>query len=274
MVFGPANPPKRKIFKKFFLTLSWGLKWHLKWGKQAKFEDSPFFHVIPPTPTASQEKSDLVIPIITLSQNGHIPCSALITTGSPVTLLSEKLQCQLNLPAMPLDSHYHFLGATGDSLTTLETVQVDIVSDHKIWSIPVIAVSSLAHPLFLGLNFHKLTKSKIDFQTNNVKIGSKAYQSDIHCIKSSNFTIIVPTCDVYQPCRLLLNKRACLMVVAALITVIILTAVASHTQCHLKPLFKKQEKLFPPIAHNLTWKELLALRHLCPLHCQVTCHEI
>ena len=74
---------------------------------------------------------------------------------------------------MPLDSHYHLLGATGDSLTTLETVQVDIVSDHKIWSIPVIVVSSLAHPLFLGLNFHKLTKSKIDFQTNNVKIGSK-----------------------------------------------------------------------------------------------------
>ena len=164
--------------------------------------------------SASQEKSGVVIPIIILFQNGHIPCSALIDTGSPVTLLSEKLHGQLRLPSMPLNLHFHLVGATGDSLTTLGTAQVDIVSDHKSWPTPAIVVSSLAHSLILGLNFLKLTKSK-----------------------------------------LLLNKRASLMIVATLIT---LAAVSSHTHCHLKPPFKKQEELRIPTAHNLTWKELLA----------------
>ena len=41
--------------------------------------------------SVSQEKSDVVIPIIILFQNDHISWSALINTGSPVTLLSEKL---------------------------------------------------------------------------------------------------------------------------------------------------------------------------------------
>ena len=79
--------------------------------------------------SASQEKSDVVIPITVSSQNGHTLCSALPDTDSPVTLLSEKLQCQLNPPAAPLDSHYHLVGTTGDSLTTLETAQIDIVLD-------------------------------------------------------------------------------------------------------------------------------------------------
>ena len=32
------------------MTLHQGLKWHLKWGEQDRFEDSPFFLLIPPTP--------------------------------------------------------------------------------------------------------------------------------------------------------------------------------------------------------------------------------
>ena len=50
----------------------------------------------------SQERSGVVIPITISSQNDHISCSALVNTGSPVTLLSETLQHQLNLPATPL----------------------------------------------------------------------------------------------------------------------------------------------------------------------------
>ena len=47
---------------------------------------------------------------------------------------------------MPLDSPYHLVGANGNNaLTTLGTVQVDIVSDHKTWPTPAIVVSSLAH---------------------------------------------------------------------------------------------------------------------------------
>ena len=61
--------------------------------------------------SASQGKPGVVIPIIISSQNGQIPCSILIDTVSPVTLLSEKLQCQLNLPATPLDSHYYLVRA-------------------------------------------------------------------------------------------------------------------------------------------------------------------
>ena len=38
------------------------------------------------------------------------------------------------------------------------------------------------------------------------------------------------------------SSRVWLMVIAALITVIILTAVASHTHCHLKPPLKKQKE--------------------------------
>ena len=61
--------------------------------------------------SASQGKPGVVIPIIISSQNGQIPCSILIDTVSPVTLLREKLQCQLNLPATPLDSHYYLVRA-------------------------------------------------------------------------------------------------------------------------------------------------------------------
>lgn len=48
------------------------------------------------------------------------------------------------------------------------------------------------------------------------------------------------------------------MVIAALITMIILTAVACHTHCHLKTPFWKQEELLTPTTHNFIWKELLA----------------
>ena len=170
------------------------------------------------------------------NQHDHLLCSALVDTGYPVTLLSGKIQRQLNLPATPLKSHYNLVGATGDALTTLGTVQVDIASDSKIWITPAIVMSSLAHSLILGLNFLKLTKSQIDFNTNNVEIRSK----------------------IHQPCRLTLNKKACWMIAIMLTTVIILTAVASHTHCHFNHTFKEQNKpIFSP-AHNLTCKELLA----------------
>ena len=102
---------------------------------------------------------------------------------------------------------------------------------------PAIVVSSLAHLLILGLNFLKLTKSNIDFDTNNVEIGSKIHPADVHCITNSTFTITIPTSDIYGPCRLLLNKKDCWMVAIMLIIVIILTAVASHIHCHFKPPF-------------------------------------
>lgn len=63
-------------------------------------------------------------------------------------------------------------------------MHVDILLDHKTWPTPAIALSSLAHTLILGLSFLKLTKLKIDFETNIVEIGSKVYSSGIHCIKS------------------------------------------------------------------------------------------
>ena len=119
-------------------------------------------------------------------------------------------------------------------------------------------MSSLAHPFILGLNFFKLTKSKIDFETNTVKTESKIYRVDTHCIKSSTSTIIIPTSDVYRPCQLLLSKKVCWMVILTLITVIILIAVVSHTHCHFKPPFTKQDKSFVSPEHNLTWKESLA----------------
>ena len=206
----------------------------------------------------SQEKSCVVIPITISSQSDHISCSALVNTGSPVTLLGENIQRQLILPATQLKSHYHLVGATGDTLTTLGTVQVDIVSDSKIWPTLAIVLSSLAHPLILGLNFLKLTKSKIDFNTNNVEIGSEIHPADVHCITNSSSTITIPTSDIYRPCRLLLNKKTCWMVAIMLNIVIIITAVASHTHCHFNPPFKKQDKPIVSPAQNLTWKELLA----------------
>ena len=81
---------------------------------------------------------------------------------------------------------------------------------------------------------------------------------DTHCIKSSTSTIIIPASDVCRPCQLLLNKKACWMVIFTLITVIILTAVASHSLCHFKPPFGKQNESFVSHERNLTWKELLA----------------
>ena len=138
------------------------------------------------------------------------------------------------------------------------TFHADIVSDSKIWPTPAVVVSSLAHPLILGLNFLMLTKSKIDFNTNNVEIGSEIHPADVHCITNSSSTIMIPTSDIYQPCRLILNKNACWMVAIMLIVVIILTAVASHTHCHFNPPFKGQDKPTVSPARNLTWKELLA----------------
>ena len=97
----------------------------------------------------------MVIQITVSSQNGYTSCSVLLDTGSPVTLLSEKLQGQLNLPTMLLDSQYHLPGTIGNSLITLETAQSDIALDPKTWSTPAIVVSSLAPLLILEINFDK-----------------------------------------------------------------------------------------------------------------------
>ena len=97
--------------------------------------------------SASHEKSGVIIPTTISAQHNHTSCSALIDTGSPVTLLSEKIQRQLNLPATLLESHYKLLGAAGETLTTLGTVQVYTLLDRKVWTTPAI----------LGLDFLKLT---------------------------------------------------------------------------------------------------------------------
>ena len=207
--------------------------------------------------SASQGKSGVTVPITISYQQDHTSCPDLVDTGFPVTLLSEKIQCQLNLWATPLDSHYNLLRATGDTLTKLRAVQVDILLGRKLWPTPATAVSSLAQLLILGLNLLKLNKSKIDFETNTVKTESKIYPADTHCIKSYTSTIIIPASDVYRPFQLLLNKKSFWMVTFILITVIILTAVASHTHCHFKPPFGKQDLSFVSPERNLTLKELL-----------------
>ena len=86
-----------------------------------------------------------------------------------------------------------------------------------------------AKPIKQGLNFLKLTKSKVDFETNTVETGSTLYPVNTHCMKSSTSTIVIPKSDVYRPYQLLLNKKACSIIVLMLTIVIILTAVASHT---------------------------------------------
>ena len=63
--------------------------------------------------------------------------------------------------------------------------------------------------------------------------------------------------DVYRPCQLLLNKKACWMIALMLTIVITLTAVASRTHCHFSPPFKKQNKPFVSSERNFTWKQLL-----------------
>ena len=114
-----------------------------------------------------------------------------------------------------------------------------------------------AKPIKQGLNFLKLTKLKVDFETNTVETGSTLYPANTHYMPSSNSTIIIPKSDVYRLCQLLLNKKACWMIAVMLTIVIILTAVTSHTHCHSNPPFKKQVKSFVSPERNLTWKELV-----------------
>lgn len=120
----------------------------------------------------SQEKHELVIPVTISSQNGHIPCSALLDMDDSVTLLGEKLQCQLNFSVKP---HYKLVVATGDFLTTLETAHVDIVWDHETWLTQAIVLSALKHPLILGINFLKLTKLKITSRGIKSKLNLKHF---------------------------------------------------------------------------------------------------
>ena len=82
--------------------------------------------------SASQENSGVVMPITISPQPCHISCSALVDTDSPVTLLSE-------LPyTILLESHYHLFRANRDALSTLGTVQFDIVAHCKVWPTPAI----------------------------------------------------------------------------------------------------------------------------------------
>ena len=73
---------------------------------------------------------------------------------------------------------------------------------------------------------------------------------DTHCSTSS---IIIPASDFYPHCHLLLNKKACWRVILTIITVIILTAVASHTHRHFKSPFGKQEESLESLECNYTW---------------------
>ena len=114
-----------------------------------------------------------------------------------------------------------------------------------------------AKPITQGLNFLKLTKSKVDFETNTVETGSTLHPANTHYMQSSNSAIIIPKSDAYQPCQLLLNKKACWMIALMLAVVITLTAVASHTHCHFNPPFKKQNKPLASSARNHIWKQLL-----------------
>ena len=115
--------------------------------------------------------------------------------------------------------------ATGDTLTTLRPVQLDVVLDQKVWpysSDCYAIISSSPYPR-TQLSQTKPTKSKTDCETNTIETGSKIYSADIHCIRSSTSTIIILKSDIYQHCQLLLNKKACWMVIVALITVVALT---------------------------------------------------
>ena len=109
----------------------------------------------------------------------------------------------------------------------------------------------------LGLNFLKLTKSKVDFETNTIEPGSTLYPANTHYMKSPNSTNVIPKSDVYRLDQLLLNKKACCMIALMLTIVIILTAVASQTLCHFNRPFKKQNKPLGSSERSLTWKELL-----------------
>ena len=53
-----------------------------------------------------------------------------------------------------------------------------------------------AKPIKQGLNFLKLTKSKVDFETNTVETGLTLYSTSICYMQSSNSTIIIPKSDV------------------------------------------------------------------------------
>ena len=53
-----------------------------------------------------------------------------------------------------------------------------------------------AKPIKQGLNFLKLTKSKVDFETNTVETGLTLYSASICYMQSSNSTIIIPKSDV------------------------------------------------------------------------------
>ena len=102
-----------------------------------------------------------------------------------------------------------------------------------------------AKPIKQGLNFFKLTKSNVDFETNTIETRSTLYLANTHYIQSSNSTIIIPKSDVYQPCQPLLNEKVWWMIALMLTIVIILIAIASHTHCHFnRPLRNRTNPLF------------------------------
>ena len=60
-------------------------------------------------------------------------------------------------------------------------------------------------------------------------------RQQVHCITNSTSTFTIPTSDIYRPYQLLLNKKACWILI--LITAVVVTAVAYHTHYHFKPPF-------------------------------------
>ena len=91
-----------------------------------------------------------------------------------------------------------FLFTSQEKSGVIIPTRISSKRDHIMFSdTPAVVLSSLAHPLIPGLNFLKLTKSKTEFKTNNIEIGSKIYPAEVHCITSSNSTIIIATSDVY-----------------------------------------------------------------------------
>ena len=133
-------------------------------------------------------------------------------------------------------AHSDLLPSQGQSMHTplQENPGVLGSSIANLSSIPLVqhyTDTANAKPIKQGLNFLKLTKSGVDFETNTIETGSTLYPANTHYMPSSNSTIIIPKSDVFRSCRMLLSKKACWMFALMLTIVIILTAVASYTHC-------------------------------------------
>ena len=179
-----------------------------------------------------------------LSTNATTPEPVSQHTLSECLAHSELLPSQCQSMHTPLQENSGVFRSSIADLSSTQMVQHYIDTDN-------------AKPIKQRLNFLKLTKSKVNFETNIFETGSILYPANTHYMPTSNSTIIIPKSDVYRPCQLLLNKKVSWMLILTLITVITQRAVASHTHCHFKPPFGKQDESFVSPECNLTRKELL-----------------